>query len=935
MRRYYERPEQPQQAATHRAGPGRAADAAAGPARARLPRQGRARSDRRPRCCADSASRSTSSSTGSTPPARPRRLARRDLGERDGRRRRTPTWRCCRRGARPWRSTTRSSPPGRATPGWAEPCRSATTSGSCSTPTRTPPGSSSTSTRATWRGSTPARPTATRPPPRRARCARPGSRSRAATGPTSCGPGCSRPRPLAADDGTRELLLDDLVRGIRVEVWDDVTTQWHSLHRRRVTVTGEPGAVADPRRRARRRVPAAVGPQPARPSDATIGYYLHEVVAGWDGWSLSAPRPGLTIVHVEPPGPDGQTESVVETPPDAADRRGARDLAGRAALAAAAAVRHVVQLPGARRRPGRQLGAAGVPPRGRAGARTSATSQRRKQHLERLRDEVRALGIAQVSSRAPARCGDRAPARRHRRGRRRSAARRAAVRRRANSTRPGRPGGAEPAPTRGPARRAACPRRRRRRGPDPRRGARDPARAAAAADRRRRVRGTGRNDDLAAARRRNGCRPGRSSPRRGPTCGGSRSRHRRSSPRQELGTGEQPAALVVRSGIPDGAPVPTPGRPPSDTSHRRRPPSSRPRPPGSSTPPSAPATPPRSVGCTRSLWPSAARCWTSSCPASPTPRATDEQPGIALVDRPGADTGSPHRATLADITADRGRPIGEGQYVVHDTDALRLPYLPDPYATGVSLVFYEAGSPHLLPEPRALQAVVGAVPGGRGRRCSRCGSWSSAASELRRPGRRARGPRDGAAGRAGARRGLEHPRRRDAGEVRPVALAPGERRRPRRRLHRPTRWSPRRPSCARRRRAGPGGSRPRRTSASCTPCPRRCGRRAARRSASFLRPPGRAVAALTGLVDVHGSSTDTLVVARAAGPSRSTTCRHRPRRRSSKSDVVVRSPVGERRAHRRAVPLRLPADRSARARRWAASASTRCCRRSRTPTTGG
>ena len=48
---------------------------------------------------------------------------------------------------------------------------------------------------------------------------------------------------LAADDGTRELLLDDLVRGIRVEVWDDVTRLWHSLHRRRVTVIGEPGGV--------------------------------------------------------------------------------------------------------------------------------------------------------------------------------------------------------------------------------------------------------------------------------------------------------------------------------------------------------------------------------------------------------------------------------------------------------------------------------------------------------------------------------------------------------------------------------------------------------------------------------------------------------------------------------------------------------------------
>ena len=52
------------------------------------------------------------------------------------------------------------------------------------------------------------------------------------------------------------------------------------------------------------------------PASPTKGYYLHEVVAGWDGWSLSAPRPGLTIVHVEPPGPDGATEAVVDSPPD-------------------------------------------------------------------------------------------------------------------------------------------------------------------------------------------------------------------------------------------------------------------------------------------------------------------------------------------------------------------------------------------------------------------------------------------------------------------------------------------------------------------------------------------------------------------------------------------------------------------------------------------
>ena len=169
-------------------------------------------------------------------------------------------------------------------------------------------------------------------------------------------------------------------------------------------------------------------------------------------------------------------------------------------------------------------------------------------------------------------------------------------------------------------------------------------------------------------------------------------------------------------------------------------------------------------------------------------RAVDEQPGIALVDRPGADTGSDHRATLAEITADRGRPIGEGQYVVHATDALRLPYLPDPYATGVSLVFYEAGAPHRLVEPRALQAVTVPYPGDvavtpaaapRGR----------ARGHPRGPRRRPRGPCLAAARGAGAGRHLEHGRRRVAGAFRAVALAPRERRRRRPTGSPPTRSS--------------------------------------------------------------------------------------------------------------------------------------------------
>lgn len=81
-----------------------------------------------------------------------------------------------------------------------------------------------------------------------------------------------------------------------------------------------------------------------------------------------------------------------------------------------------------------------------------------------------------------------------------------------------------------------------------------------------------------------------------------------------------------------------------------------------------------------------------------------EQPGMSLASRPGANPDT--AVTLAQITADRDTPLGEGQYVVHGVDQLVLPYLPDPLAAGLALVFYDAGAPHTLPEPRVLSAVV-------------------------------------------------------------------------------------------------------------------------------------------------------------------------------------------------------------------------------------
>lgn len=86
------------------------------------------------------------------------------------------------------------------------------------------------------------------------------------------------------------------------------------------------------------------------------------------------------------------------------------------------------------------------------------------------------------------------------------------------------------------------------------------------------------------------------------------------------------------------------------------------------------------------------------------PGATVEQQQISLATRPGADPEAV--VTLEQITENRDTPLGEGQYVVHGVEQLVLPYLPDPLAAGLALVFLDAGAPHTLPEPRVLSAVV-------------------------------------------------------------------------------------------------------------------------------------------------------------------------------------------------------------------------------------
>ena len=85
------------------------------------------------------------------------------------------------------------------------------------------------------------------------------------------------------------------------------------------------------------------------------------------------------------------------------------------------------------------------------------------------------------------------------------------------------------------------------------------------------------------------------------------------------------------------------------------------------------------------------------------PPARIAQPGVRLETQPGTPHADP--VTLPLLGPDDPPAPGKsdhlppGQYVVHDTPELVLPYLPDPLARGVSFVFEEAGLDRAIPFP--------------------------------------------------------------------------------------------------------------------------------------------------------------------------------------------------------------------------------------------
>lgn len=115
------------------------------------------------------------------------------------------------------------------------------------------------------------------------------------------------------------LYADDLLRGFRVDVWDDVSKKWHSLMRRNatytfpkatgalkttgVTVLDEEGVMTF----------GASRPVGSDDTPSMRALYAHETVMQWEGWSLVAPLIGQHIGTEDELAPEQKKAS---PPPD-------------------------------------------------------------------------------------------------------------------------------------------------------------------------------------------------------------------------------------------------------------------------------------------------------------------------------------------------------------------------------------------------------------------------------------------------------------------------------------------------------------------------------------------------------------------------------------------------------------------------------------------
>jgi hypothetical protein len=107
-----------------------------------------------------------------------------------------------------------------------------------------------------------------------------------------------------------ELVAEQLVRGYRLDIFDGNTNEWRSLHARQVTYTplrapGQAFSVQD-----EGFVQVSLTGEvdhPGAAADPDGALYVHEALVTWDGWSLTASRPGKAIPQ-EPAPPAASAE---------------------------------------------------------------------------------------------------------------------------------------------------------------------------------------------------------------------------------------------------------------------------------------------------------------------------------------------------------------------------------------------------------------------------------------------------------------------------------------------------------------------------------------------------------------------------------------------------------------------------------------------------
>lgn len=522
---------------------------------------------------------------------------------------------------------------------------------------------------------------------------------------------------------------ESVTQGVRLEVWDDVSGRWHSLHERLVTVEvdGTPVIVDDEdagflQGAAVTRVDESVSTDPNRP------YHAHEVLAGWEGWSLAVPPPGNVAVDEDTaPGPTPDEHRITPVAVRTRIRAGTlpwlryrrsyafrawtTDLAGNSPPASTGAVLAGGSGPGP------------VPP---AVASAIASAASRRELLTGIDDAMvgearRGLVAALPVLRAPAV-------------------------RDAVAVEELRPTGVEAVDrlvqvrlSAGPARLATVEGRARR----------IEHAVATVAEREARwlvpTAATTAPGALAAAV------TGSVAAHLGPDAIGRPEVVRAHAdlvttprpflrwdavpppawvPGHRFTDGESLLTLVVRSGVDQTGSGPVTIRPPSalaaavaatnpelgwraDSQRHLAPPKSSQlecerhgRFDDAFGPTATPAKRKRALALSLR---ESGTFFDRTVASLTTPGQRTPQPGVVLLHGPGVDPNDPDLVTLDQIDADRGRALLPGQYVAHDVDVVKsvvVPYLPDPLANGISLRFPDAGRDHRLDGLAAIEGVT-------------------------------------------------------------------------------------------------------------------------------------------------------------------------------------------------------------------------------------